>query len=221
VAGGSLFGRLVFIDGTLAVTRVPCPAPGDGRGGPCVLLSVPGLGLPVLPEAEALPWRGEPPAGAWIVAVARDGRLGYLGSLVPDRPAADDATELTARLLGEGLRSPGSLLELQGWLVADPVRPWATPAGPDATPGPTAPPFLAADEPRADGTLVSNRGGDVELAEPVIDVDPGDALTGGTFLVAPPAECDLRDPGAGCRADMRWTVVARYDPARSVRVLVP
>ena len=46
-------------------------------------------------------------------------------------------------------------------------------------------------------------------------------VVSGTFLVMAPAGCDPGDATATCLDDGRWLVVARYDPAESVRVLVP
>jgi hypothetical protein len=220
VADGSLDGRLVFIDGTLDVTETDCAPSQDGRGGPCVDLKVPGLGLDVRPEPVAMPWRGEPPPGAWIVTVAKNGRLGYLGSLVPSPVMAGDATEMVVRLLNGDLRSAGSLYQLGGFLVVNPIRPCDRPDASRATPCPLAPPFLAAEAPLADGSLHSNRGGDVALATPVVDVDPAALVTPGLFLLTPPATCDLDESPDGC-VDVPWTVVGRYEPTRSVRVLVP
>ena len=220
VTDGSLDGRLVFIDGTLTADEVPCEPPLDDRGGPCVELSVPGLGLEVRPEPVAMPWRGTPPPGAWIVAVGRNGTLGYLGSLVPTRERAVDVHELGARLLNGDLPAKGSLFQLDGYLVLNATRRCgrADPAG--TSPCPPAPPFLAAEPPSGDGVPRSNRGADVGLAASVVDIDTGDLVTQGTFLVAPPAACDLAEATEAC-LDHDWTVVARYDPPRSVRVLVP
>jgi hypothetical protein len=218
VGNGSLDGRLVFIDGTLTVDKVPCEPPGGGRGRPCVELAVPGLGIEVRPEPVAMPWRGIPPAGAWIVTVARDGRLGYLGSLLPSRVTANDATELVARLLNGDLPSRGSLFQLDGFLVANSSEPCERPDPSPTTPCPA--PFLAAEEPSEEGVPRSNRGADVELPASVVDIDPGDIVTPGTFLLTPPEACDLAEATEAC-ADQNWTVVARYEPARSVRVLVP
>ena len=220
VSDGSLDGRLVFIDGTLTADEVPCDPPRDGRGGPCVALSVPGLGLEVRPEPVAMPWRGTPPSDAWIVTVARNGRLGYLGSLVPSRVMADDATELVVRLLDGDLPSRGSLFQLDGYLVVNPIHPCERPDASRSTPCPLAPPFLAADAPSQDGVPRSDRGAEVALAASVVDVDPDDVVTPGMFLLTPPAMCDLADAAEPCR-DLDWTLVARYEPARSVRVLVP
>ena len=108
-------------------------------------LEIPGIGVPVRPGELSNPWPGEPPPDAWLVTVARDGGLVYLGSLVPveDGPSTIDEIE-------EGFGPRG--------------RDWT------------------------DGTLFELDG----------------------FLLAPPAEDG--EP---------WRVVARYEPSRAVRVLVP
>jgi hypothetical protein len=54
----------------------------------------------------------------------------------------------------------------------------------------------------------------------VVDVDPDAVVTPGLFLLTPPATCDLDEASPDC-LEVDWTVVARYDPSRSVRVLVP
>jgi len=210
----------VFIDGTLTANEIPCEPPLDGRGGPCVELSIPGLSLEVRPEPVAMPWRGVPPQGAWIVTIARNGRLGYLGSLVPSPVMADDATEMAVRLVNGDLRASGSLYQLDGYLIVNPIHPCEQPDPSRTTPCPLAAPFLAAEPPLEGGTPRSNRGSDVQLAAPVVDVDPDDVVTPGLFLLTPPETCDLDEASDDC-LDVPWTVVARYEPSRSVRVLVP
>ena len=82
------------------------------------------------------------------------------------------------------------------------------------------PPFLAADEPVADGTLRSGRGAMVDLAEAPVDIDPAAPVTAGVFLLVPPETCDLGEPSDACR-QLDWMVAGRYEPSRAVRVLVP
>jgi hypothetical protein len=227
VRDGTLDERLVFVDGVLEAAPVRCGSLSEARqarDGPCVELSVAGLGLPVWAGAAVLPWRGLPPPGAWIVTVARAGGLVYLGSLVPDAAVLDDVAELDRRLTTGALADPpGTLFQLTSWLVARPTSPCVqhVPAGSSACPIPG--PFLAADEPLAGGILASARGAPVDLAHPVIDVGPDPVTAPGTFLLTPPDGCDLLDPAAldGCPPGAPWVVVARYEPSRSVRVQVP
>jgi hypothetical protein len=50
----------------------------------------------------------------------------------------------------------------------------------------------------------------VELSASTPEIDPAAVVTAGTFLLAPPATDGVP-----------WRVVARYEPTRAVRVLVP
>jgi hypothetical protein len=52
-------------------------------------------------------------------------------------------------------------------------------------------------------------------------VDRSATVTPGTFLLAPPEGCEPARALGTCRLGATWTVVARYEPARAVRVLVP
>jgi hypothetical protein len=54
-----------------------------------------------------------------------------------------------------------------------------------------------------------------------VDVDASKPVIEGTFLVTLPAACDPADAIATCDPAPRWLVVARYEPTRSIRVLVP
>lgn len=220
VRDGSLDGRLVFVDAAMRVTPAPCEGATRDAGG-CVDLEIPGIGVPVRAGEPAIPWRGDPAPGAWLVTVARAGGLVYLGSLVPERDVPDSVGQLTRRLLAAELAEPPrTLFEVEGWLVVNPVRSCYR-RDPDATPCPTSPPYLAADEPLADGILRSERGGTVSLASPVIGVDQTEVVTRGTFLVALPERCDPAAARETCEEDLHWLLVARYEPARSVRALVP
>lgn len=220
VVDGVIDDRLVFVDGILLVTPVRCQSPAQGSRG-CVDLEIPGIGLPVWAGSDAIPWRGDPPLGAWIVAVARAGGLVYLGSLVPDPSVPDAVDGLSRRLFaGELADPPRTLFEVDGWLVVNPPQPCFRP-GVSATPCPPSVPFLAAEEPGPDGVLRSSRGGFVDLAPAVVDVDPSAVVTPGRFLVTLPAACDAADPVGTCDGEPRWRVVARFAPEHSVRVLAP
>ena len=220
VLDGSADGQLVFVDGELEATPVRCQSLAQSRSR-CVDLAIPGIGLPVWAGASALPWRGDPPPGAWLVTVARAGGLVYLGSLRPEADVPAAIGTLTRRLLAAELADPpGSLFQVDGWLVPEPPPACDRPGVP-ATPCPARAPFLAADRPPPDGTLRSERGASVDLASPPVDVDAGDRVVGGRFLVTLPPPCDPADAAATCDPSPRWLVVARYDPSRSIRVLVP
>ena len=109
---------------------------------------------------------------------------------------------------------PGpSLYDASGWLVVNPVC--VTAGGPAAsaaaTTCPDQPPFLAEDEPLDGGILRSDAGEVVVLSPSLWGVNTAtDTVTEGPFLVA-------ERPGE----EPRWEVVARYDPSRSVRVVIP
>ena len=209
VRDGSLEGRLVFVDGVMRATPARCVDPAR-EPLDCAELEIPGLGLPVSLGDSATPWPGDPPPGAWLVTIARGGGLEYLGSLVPWRDGPRGLTSIRMLLANRGgVPQHGSLFEVDGFLVANPLRICGI-VGPDATQCPAPPPFLAEDEPLADGIRVSDAGEEVVLTGPVPGVDPGVVVTPGPFLVVPAG------PGGG-----PWRIVARYEPARSVRVLVP
>jgi hypothetical protein len=218
VRDGSLEGRLVFVEGVMRATAMPCASQAPASRG-CVRLEIPGIGVPVRPgEIDVpvrpgefdTPWPGEPPPDAWLVTVARDGGLVYLGSLVP----SEDGVRTIDRIVeGFGPRGrdwvDGTLFEVDGYLVVDPIHPCRQ-TGRSATPCPAPSPFLAYDEPLPDGILVSDEGAVVELSASMPEIDPDAVVTMGRFLLAPPV-----DDGKP------WRVVARYEPSRAVRVVVP
>ena len=205
----SLEGRLVFVDGVMRATPARCRYSSREPLG-CVELEIPGLGLPVSPGDIAMQRPGAPPPGAWLVTVARGDGLVYLGSLVPWRGGPRGLTSIRMLLANRGGVPPhGSLFEVDGFLVANPARICGI-VDPGATACPAPPPYLAEDEPLADGIEVSDAGEEVVLTGFVPGVDPSAVVTPGRFLVAPAG------PGGG-----PWRIVARYEPARSVRVQVP
>ena len=181
VRDGTLEGRLVFVDGTITHEAAHCPGLTESFGG-CVDLSIPGLGVPVWQGDVAIPWRADPPQGAWLVTVARGGGLVYLGSLLPrigeDVPVAVVAADAIPT-------SEGTLFEAGGFLVVNPVQTCFRP-GVAATPCPPPPPFLAQDEPNPDGLLVSDAGSEVSLARSVPEVDPAAVVTPPSDETPPP-----------------------------------
>jgi hypothetical protein len=205
VRDGTLEGRLVFVDGTITREAAKCSGLTESFGG-CVDLAIPGLGLPVRQGADTVPWRADPPRGAWLVTVARAGGLVYLGSLVPD-PLGPPPVDAIANA---GVPdAAGTLFEVRGWLVVHPLHTCFRP-GVAATPCPPPPPFLADAEPLDGGILVSDAGAEVAVATSAPAIDVAAEVTGGTFLV------QQRQSGEG-----GVLVVARFEPARAVRVLVP
>jgi hypothetical protein len=136
VLDGSLDGRLVFVEGVMRATFLRCQDRTQDTSD-CVELEIPGIGLPVRlgeagvpvqPGESDTPWPGEPPPGAWLVTVARDGGLVYLGSLVP---SGDRAQTIDGIVEGFGPRgrdwTDGTLFEVDGFLLAPPAEdgePW-------------------------------------------------------------------------------------------------
>jgi hypothetical protein len=99
-------------------------------------------------------------------------------------------------------------VESAGWLVVDPA---CIRTGDATATCPPRPPFLADATPLPDGTLRKDAGLEVTLSPDLWGVDrAAGPVTPGPFLLAPPTE----DGGP-------WQVVARYDPSRSVRVVIP
>ena len=155
------------------------------------------------------PWPGEPPPDAWLVTVARDGGLVYLGSLVPVEDGPSTIDEIVEGFGPRGRDwTDGTLFEVDGYLVVNPVHPCRR-AVAGATPCPAPSPFLSYDAPVADGILVSDAAPSWSSRRPCRR-STRTRSSPRAFLLAPPA-----DDGAP------WRVVARYEPSRAVRVLVP
>jgi hypothetical protein len=191
VLNGSLDEWLVYADATL-------------RAGPD--LAIDGLGLEVLPNPTS-PAATVVPAGAVLVLRVRGRQLEYLGSLLthPVTPSIailkDELTSVSPVAVQPTLR------DARGWLI---VRPACIVAASPAPPC-DSPPFLADDQPLPDGTRRSDDGATVALAPDIWGVDPQrDTVSPGPFLVRPLAA----DPST-------WEVVARYEPTKSVRVVIP
>lgn len=202
VLDGSLDEWLVYADATV---RAPCQ-PVGARGCPAAELTIQGLGLDVVPDPIS-PADPVVPAGALIVLRVRGYQLEYLGSLRTHRVAPSIAT------LNEEVRSqpagavPPTLRDAGGWLIVHPVCFFAASPAPPCD----AAPFLAEDQPLADGTRRSDAGAGVALAPDIWGVDPQrDTVSPGPFLVRQLAG----DPSS-------WEVVARYEPTKSVRVVIP
>jgi hypothetical protein len=209
VRDGALEDRLVFADAELR--RVYC----ENEGIPtCAApkLSIPGLpvdivaGDPVRGRSLVVPHR------ALLVFLVHRERLEYYGSLLTHPDGSPTLAELTAEVesADPAAREP-TLRDAGGWLVIGAgcrVTPAATPCA--------SMPFLADDEPLPDGTLRSDAGTRVALSDAVWGIDPAsDGVTPGPFLVRP---TDAARQAAGVPA---WEIVARYDPPRSVRVVIP
>jgi hypothetical protein len=202
VLDGSLDGRLVYADATL----VPgCDPAAPGCATPPRIAGL-GLDLTVAAHAERA-LRGVPDNAVLVLAV-RGSRLEYLGSLIAHPDGSPTLERLTAEVLAPTSRQAQSLFDASGWLVVNPAC--VTPGGGLAS-CPDRRPFLADDAPLADGIL---RGNEVRLSPALWGVDVArDTVSPGPFIVR------AADPG-GFRGPV-WEVVARYDPSRSVRVVIP
>jgi hypothetical protein len=203
VRDGSLDGWIVYADAHLTGSCA------QGGGDVCTPgIAVAGLPLPVDVDAPARAYAGDPPRGAALVLGVHGQRLEYLGSLIV-RPGGSPTIDVLTADVPTGVAGDRQTLwDAAGWLVVNPIHECNR--DPSATPCPVPPPFLAADEPLDNGILVSGRGEEVALAPSMWGVDPPlDTVTSGPFLVRPAAD----------RAG--WEVVARYDPSRSVRVVIP
>jgi hypothetical protein len=202
IADATLDGALVYADAKLVGRCRPAATSG------CTIdLSVDGLAVDVVQAASI---GGEPapvPPGSLLVLAVRGRRLDYLGSLIvdPDGPPSLDA--LSAEAAGAPEPFARQLHDVGGWLVTDPGCGGPQAGGAGCNRGP----FLSDEQPLADGALRSHQGGDVLLSPTVWGVERGlDTVSAGPFLVR----------ATGWPA-VPWQVVARYDPSRSVRVVIP
>ena len=191
VLDGTIDEWLVYADATLQSA--------DG-------LSVEGIGLDIVPNPNA-PAGTVVPAGAVLVLRVRGHQLEFLGSLLthPVSPSIailkEELTSVSPVAVQPTLRDAG------GWLIVHPACFFAASPAP---PCDTAP-FLAEDQPLPDGTRRTDDGAIVALAPDIWGVDPQrDTVSPGPFLVRPLAA----DPST-------WEVVARYEPTKSVRVVIP
>ena len=206
VLDGRLDGYVVYADARL---RRSCPSE---RATDCTptTLAVEGLGLDVVAADSAGRGVAEVPARALLVLLVRGGRLEYLGSLIaaPDgSPPLDSIAPSGAAPDTAAARQ--TLHDTSGWLVVDPRC--ASPAGARALPCPPQEAFLAADQPQGADPIGSARGQVVALAPDPWGIDPvPGAIIEGPFIVT-----------TGPAGGPAWEVLARYEPARSVRVVVP
>ncbi|HEY3336463.1 MAG TPA: hypothetical protein VGK16_14615 [Candidatus Limnocylindrales bacterium] len=202
VLDGSLDEWLVYADAALQASCGPVGA----QGCPADALTVHGLGLDVIPNPGS-PADAVAPAGTLLVLRVRGRQLEYLGSLVTHRVAPSIATlndEVSAQAVGA--LAP-TLRDAGGWLIVHPACFFAASPAP---PCDTAP-FLAEDQPLPDGTRRSDAGATVALAPDIWGVDPlRDTVSPGPFLVRQVAD-----------SPSSWEVVARYEPTKSVRVVIP
>ena len=169
-------------------------------------LSIAGLGLEVVPNAIS-PADTDVPVGALLVLRVRGTQLEFLGSLLTHDVSPSIATLDEEASTQSPVADQPTLRDAGGWLIVHPACFFAASPAP---PCETAP-FLAEDQPLPDGTRRTDAGATVALAPDVWGVDPQrDTVSPGPFLVRPPAgDSSL------------WEVVARYEPTKSVRVVIP
>ncbi len=200
IRDGTLDGRLVFVDGELAVTPVGCTSLATVRRA-CAELAIPGVGVAVEP-AEPSVALAPAPLGTWLVTVVRAGTLVYLGSLVPDRDVPTSVPALDRQLAtAPDDRPQGSLFQANGTLVTNIPSPCNNLC-------PPPPPYLADGRNWANPALPET-GTVVDVARNAAEIPADTERFDGTFLLARGAD------------DGRWQVVARYVPSRAVRVQVP
>lgn len=206
VRDGSLDGRLVYADATLTVdcretVASPCASPD---------LAIDGLALDVGPGAMGVALGAPPDRAVLVLAVVGD-RLVYLGPLIVHLDGSPALSEV-ARIADAGPGTepaPAVLTDVRGWLVEEPcLAPFSGPA--PCRVGT----FLADDEPLAEAAPPTGAMTAVRVADDAWGVDraPG-AVLGGPYLVQRVTRETVGDP--------TWEVVARYDPSRSVRVVIP
>ena len=207
VLDGSLDGWLVYAD---AEVRTDCPT---GTGARCSALPPRIAGLPLTAAAGNVPdgrLDPVPRQGVLVLRVAGAG-FQYVGTLI----AHPGGSPTLATLAAEELATPTAdgqptLRDAAGWLVV---------AGPCLEPPSAFLPcprrsFLADDEPKPTGGLRTEAGTFVAVADDAWGIHPPfGAVIGGPFLVRPLAPGSPDDPD--------WEIVARYDPSRSVRVVIP
>src|SRR4051812_13322599 len=199
IADASLDGSLVYADAKLIGRCRPAATTG------CTIdLSVDGLAVDVVQAASI---RGEPAPvqpGSLLVMAVRGRGLDYLGSLIVDPHGPPPLDALSARAATAPAPFASQLHDVRGWLIVGLPCVAATGGGCERTP-------LLADAPPADGSPTLGGGRPVQLAPTVWGVDPaGGTMSAGPFLVR----------GTGW-PPVPWQVVARYDPSRSVRVVIP
>ena len=179
--------------------------PGDRRPGPARRGRRPGpAGRVRHPVAGRTPSRR-------VAGHRRAGRRSRLPRLA--RPVGGRRPTIDGIVEGFGPRGrdwiDGTLFEVDGYLVVNPVHPCRR-AVAGATPCPAPPPFLAYDEPLADGMLVSDAAPSWSSRRP--------CRRSTRTRSSPRARSSSRRPSDD---GAPWRVVARYEPSRAVRVLVP
>jgi hypothetical protein len=203
VLSGSLEHTLVYADATLDVEcgemRMPCVDP---------WLSVDGLGLDVVPDTLGAPIGIPLPRSVLVLEVQGSG-LVYRGALIVQSNGTPRYEVLAG---GSAARppDPSALTDVAGWLVLD---------GPCLGPGNGPLPcarraMLANEEPTSTAARRPDAGPTVAVPVGAWGIDDSaSAVVPGPFLAR-------QNPATG-DDEPDWQIVARYDPSRSVRVVIP
>jgi hypothetical protein len=205
VVTGSLDNTMVYADATLEIDcggKVPpCPEP---------RLAVDGLALDVLPGTFGTPI-GTPLPRSVLVLQVRGSALVYRGALIVQSSGTPRYEVLAG---GSAARppDPSALTDVAGWLMLD---------GPCTSPPSAFQPcprlaMLADERPTPTGHRRADAAPPIAVPRGAWGIDDaGSSIVEGPFLVRPnPSSASDDDAPA-------WQIVARYDPSRSVRVVIP
>ena len=175
IADGSLDGRVIVVDGRLESMQIPCPAPGA-----CNLLVLHGLDG-ILVTDDRRPVGAEPPPDRGrLLLVPGGGGLRLLGAA-----PASLGHPLTVKEAATGISLDPRAVPLEavsGWIVSrGPVFcPYETEG---ATPCTASWPWLTDDEPGPGGSLTSDVGVPVRVADPLAGGPLVVPVARGPFLV--------------------------------------
>ena len=203
VLSGSLADTMVYADATLDVecgdAHRPCDEP---------TLAVEGLALDIVSGTFGTPV-GIPLPGSLLVLEVQETGLVYRGALIVH---ANGTPRYEGLAGGSAARpsDPSALTDVAGWLMLD--RSCTRP--PSAFLPCTRLALMADERPTPTGPARADAGNAVVVPHGAWGIDDaGPSIVKGPFLVRPnPAAVD------GAPA---WEIVARYDPSRSVRIVIP
>jgi len=203
VLSGALEDTLVYADATLDVEcgeeRMPCADP---------RLAVEGLALDVVPDTLGTAI-GIPLPRSVLVLEVQGAGLVYRGALIVQSNGTPRYEVLAG---GSAARppDPSALTDVAGWLMLD-----GRCTGPPTAILPCPRLAMLTDEqPTPTGQRREDAGPSIAVPHGAWGIDDaGSAIVPGPFLVRPNPEAGDDGPA--------WQIVARYDPSRSVRVVIP